>query len=283
MAEFGRNIIVRTLSGAALLVVVLAAVWLSEYSFAALMLAIGVGSMWEFYRIAGKNGVRPQKWYSIIAGGAAIAAAFLVASGRLGTVWLAGMVPLVALIFFAELYRRHDNPLANISVSLGGLFYAALPMALMSFIAFGGGGYDPYIILTYIFTVWVNDIFAYLFGVALGRHRLFERISPKKSWEGFFGGLICAVAFAVLCGHLAESLTTGANPTGPNPIIWGGLGLVIALTAVFGDLVESMFKRSAGIKDSGSIIPGHGGFMDRFDALLMSAPFAFIYCLIFIR
>jgi phosphatidate cytidylyltransferase len=281
MAAFGRNIIVRTLSGAVLLAVVLAAVLLSEYSFAALTLIIGAGSMWEFYRIAGRDDVGPQKWYSITAGCAFIAAAFLVASGKIDTVWLAGAVPVVAVIFFAELYRKQADPLFNISVSIGGLFYAALPMALMSFIAFGGGGYDPHIILAYIFTVWVNDIFAYLFGMALGRHRLFERISPKKSWEGFFGGLLCAVAFAVLCGYLTGSHQEGGSMSGREAAVWGGFGLTIALTAVLGDLVESMFKRSAGIKDSGAIIPGHGGFMDRFDALLMSAPFAFVYCLIF--
>ena len=275
----------RTLSGAALLAVVLAAVWLSEYSFAALMVAIGVGSQWEFYRIAGKTNAGAQRWYPAIVGGISIAASFGVASGRLGAVWLACVIPPVAAILFAELYRKKDNPLLNIAVSLGGIFYAALPMALICFIAFGGGVYDPYIILAYIFTVWVNDIFAYLFGVALGRHRLFERISPKKSWEGFFGGLICAVAFAVLCGHFIGSHLTptdGTHLAGEgNLIVWGGFGLVIAVTAVLGDLVESMFKRAAGVKDSGSIIPGHGGFMDRFDALLMSAPFAFIYCIIF--
>lgn len=273
----------RTLSGAALFIVVLAAVLFSEYSFVALMLVIGVGAMWEFYRMAATDSIRPQRWYSIVVGVASIVAAFLTASGRLDAVWLAGIVPLAAVIFFAELYRKEENPLANVAVSFGGLFYAALPVALMCFIAFGGEGYDPYIILAYIFTVWVNDIFAYLFGVALGSHRLFERISPKKSWEGFLGGLICAVAFAVLCGYVlsANLIGEGAIMGGGNLIVWGGFGLVIAVTAVLGDLVESMFKRSAGIKDSGSIIPGHGGFMDRFDALLMSAPFAFVYCLIF--
>jgi phosphatidate cytidylyltransferase len=264
------NIIIRTLSGAALLAVVLAAVWLSEWSFAALMLVIGVGSLWEFYRIAKKGDTRPQKWYSVILGGLTIAMTFFAAAGYLDFLWFIFIIPLVAVMFFIELYRKRGNPLENIAVSLGGLLYAILPVSLMIFMAFTGNGYTPRIILAYIFTVWVNDIFAYLFGVALGRHRLFERISPKKSWEGFFGGLVCATAFAVLCGHIM----------GGNLIIWGGFGLVIAVTAVFGDLVESMFKREVGLKDSGSIIPGHGGFMDRFDALLLSAPFAFVYLML---
>ena len=119
----------------------------------------------------------------------------------------------------------------------------------------------------YIFIIWANDVFAYLFGITLGKHRLFERISPKKSWEGFFGGVLGAMAM----GYTAATILDG------NTIVWVGMALVAALSGVFGDLVESMFKRSVDIKDSGNIIPGHGGWLDRFDALILSLPFVFIY------
>ena len=123
------------------------------------------------------------------------------------------------------------------------------------------------VVLGVIFTVWANDIGAYLIGRWLGRHRLFERISPKKSWEGFLGGVCSAIAVGILMGYWQDA----------SLLLWAGAGLVIAVSSVFGDLVESMLKRSVGLKDSGSIIPGHGGFLDRFDALLMAVPFVFVY------
>ena len=124
--------------------------------------------------------------------------------------------------------------------------------------------------LAFIGIIWVNDVFAYLVGVTFGKHRLCERISPKKSWEGFFGGLIGAVGAALLFGYLF----------GGNLCIWGGLGLIVALTGVAGDLVESLIKRSVDVKDSGALMPGHGGVLDRFDALILSVPFAVVYLLI---
>jgi phosphatidate cytidylyltransferase len=121
--------------------------------------------------------------------------------------------------------------------------------------------------MSYIVVIWANDVFAYLVGVVIGKHRLCERISPKKSWEGFFGGVVGAIGVAVLFGYLFEG----------NLWVWGGLGLVTALTGVAGDLAESMLKREADVKDSGAMMPGHGGFLDRFDAMLISAPFVFVY------
>lgn len=263
---------VRILSGALLLVVVLAAVLFSEFTFVALMLVICLGSLWEFYRIAGINGATPQINYSMAVATISVTASFLVARGTIGSRWLLLIMPAMVVIFISELYRKRDNPLFNISVSLTGLLYAALPVALLVMLPFAAGSYDPKIFLSYIFIVWINDVFAYFTGVAIGKHRLFERHSPKKSWEGFFGGLIFAAAFAVLCGHFF----------GQSLLLWGGLGIVIVVSGVLGDLVESMLKRSVGIKDSGNIMPGHGGFMDRFDALLLSAPFAYIYYMFFI-
>ena len=273
MAKFGRELVVRTLSGAVLFLVVVGAVLVSEYGFAALMLIICTGSMWEFYRMAALKGTTMSRTYPVIVGAVGVVMSFLVARGTLDVQWFALFFPLVFVIFICELYKHQSEPFANISVAMGGLVCAALPMSLISFVAFYGGTYDAWMILCYIFTVWVNDVFAYLTGSILGRHKMFERISPKKSWEGFFGGLIFAVAFGVMCGCIRRE----------NLLWWSGLALVIVVSGVLGDLVESMFKRSAGVKDSGSIIPGHGGFMDRFDALILSVPFVFAYFTIFAR
>jgi phosphatidate cytidylyltransferase len=147
------------------------------------------------------------------------------------------------------------------------VFYTAIPMAALALIGLRGGEYDYRTVLAIIAITWINDIFAYIVGITMGRHRLFERISPKKSWEGFFGGLLFATAAAVAVGAmLGESL-----------LLWGGVGVVVVVAAVLGDLVESMFKRSVGVKDSGALIPGHGGMLDRFDALLFAAPFVLFY------
>ena len=149
-----------------------------------------------------------------------------------------------------------------------GVVYVALPLSLMCYIPIlGSETWDPAPMFVYIFVIWANDVFAYLVGMSIGRHRLFERLSPKKSWEGFFGGLIGAVVVGLVAARIL----------GGSCIAWGGLALVAAATGVLGDLAESMFKRAAGVKDSGTLIPGHGGVLDRFDAMLLSAPFVFVY------
>lgn len=133
----------------------------------------------------------------------------------------------------------------------------------------GSETWSPWMMIFYVFIIWANDVFAYLVGMSVGRHRLCERLSPKKSWEGFFGG----IAGAVVLGLVAARVMDGSC------WVWAGLALVAAATGVLGDLVESMFKRAAGVKDSGTLIPGHGGVLDRFDAMLLSAPFVFVYML----
>lgn len=271
MAKFGKELVTRTISGAVMLAIVVGAIMISEFGLAALALTICIGTLWEFYNLAGKKGVHIQKLYPVIVGGLSVLISFLVAFRILSDVYLSLIFPLISMIFAVELFHRHPEPFVNITVTVGGLIYATLPMSLLCFVAFYHGVYDPYLILCYIFTVWINDIFAYLTGITFGRHKLLEHISPKKSWEGFFGGLIFAVGFGVLCGYLR----------GENLVWWGGLALVIVLSGVLGDLVESMFKRSAAVKDSGDVIPGHGGFMDRFDALIFSVPFVFAYFTIF--
>lgn len=186
------------------MLVVVGAVSVSEYGFAALMLTICVGSLWEFYRMAAKKGLSVDRVYPVAVGGVAVAMSFLVARGTLPVVWLSIFFPLLYVIFVYELRRRPPEPFIHIAVAVGGLVYAALPMSLMCFVAFYGGSYDAWTILCYIFTVWVNDIFAYLTGVLFGKHKMFERVSPKKSWEGFAGGLLFAVAFGVRCGLAAR-------------------------------------------------------------------------------
>ena len=278
-----KNFLIRTASGAVMLIVVLGAMLLSKWSFMALMSVIAIGGMWEFYRFSQKAGYEPMKALGIFTGvvmlcaGLALSMFFDTANSGNALVLLvasiAALVLIVPLMFICELYRKSSTPIANIATSLLGALYVALPMALLIVIPMllGGGEWNPWIMILYIFIIWANDVFAYLFGITLGRHRLFERISPKKSWEGFFGGLLGAMAM----GWVAATILGASVP------MWIGLALVAAISGVFGDLVESLMKRSVDIKDSGNIIPGHGGWLDRFDALILSAPFVFIYACIY--
>jgi phosphatidate cytidylyltransferase len=191
----------------------------------------------------------------------------------------AAVLPGVFAVFIVELYRRREKPLLNVAATLTGGIYVILPLLFFFFMAVNGeggvGSYRPWETMAIFLIVWANDTGAYLTGMAFGRHRLMERISPKKSWEGFWGGLALAAGVAF---PTARFIMDGSPR---ECLVWAGLGLVAAVAGVMGDLVESMFKRSVGVKDSGAMMPGHGGWLDRFDALLIALPFAFFYRLIF--
>ena len=166
--------------------------------------------------------------------------------------------------------RPAAEPLRAAWSALRGVLWIVVPMALLPLLGVLGGGYHPCRVLFYVVLIWINDIGAYLVGVSIGRHKLWPRISPKKSWEGFFGGLFFTATAAVFLGPRMGGVA-------PIPV-WGWIvfGIVLTLSAVAGDLVESAYKRRAGVKDSGTIIPGHGGFMDRFDAMFLSLPFVYL-------
>ena len=275
-----QDLLVRSLSGAVMLLIVVGALFLSKWSAGALFAVLMLGGLVEFYRLCQKRGFSPM--YIV---GIAMAVAIFALAFKAFLLWelepadkytamraimgvFATLVLALPISFIAELWRKKPTPIANIATTFAGVVYVAVPMVLMFTISsYLVGKWNPWAILAFISIIWVNDVFAYLVGVMFGKHRLCERISPKKSWEGFFGGLAGAVGVSLLYGHLFEG----------NILIWGGLGLIVALTGVAGDFAESLMKREVDVKDSGSIMPGHGGFLDRFDALYMSVPFAFVY------
>ena len=257
--------ITRTLSGAVLLAVVLGCLMFGKATFLLLLLIIGLGSQVEFLGISRQAGVEPSRLLPLAIGAMVICGAFF-GSAEILLLAIGGSF----LLFVLELYRGSTTPLGNIATSLMSVFYTAIPMAALALIGLRGGEYDYRTVLAIIAITWINDIFAYIVGITMGRHRLFERISPKKSWEGFFGGLLGAMAMGFVAAKVLDA----------NVAMWIGLALIAAITGVFGDLVESLLKRSVDVKDSGNIIPGHGGWLDRFDALIFSVPFAFIYLVI---
>lgn len=279
MNEKMKNLVLRTLSGAVLAAVVLGAIVWSQWSFGLLLAVLLLAGMREFYALASLRGCAPQRFVGLAAGLILFALNFafvsdsiavLGSASRLFACGLAFALLLVPLMFVCELFRKGADPAANIGVTLAGIFYVAMPLSLICYFPIiGTPAWEPQVMLFYVFVIWANDVMAYLVGMSLGRRKLFERLSPKKSWEGFFGGLAGAAATGVAASYWFDTAWW----------VWTGLALLAAVTGVLGDLTESMFKRSAGVKDSGSLIPGHGGVLDRFDAMLISAPFVFVYML----
>ena len=254
------QLLVRSLGGI-IVVAAIGASALSSWALLVVALLITAGSMLEVYTIAQKKGIFPDKILPIGLGLLTIASMWFSSSYTLTLCILMSILPLVAIL---ELYRNRTTPLENIFTSVGNVIYIVVPMMMLVMFR----EYDKWFFLTYFITVWTNDVGAYLVGMTLGKHRLFERISPKKSWEGFFGGLFFSIGVAVGAGYLLHNEVS---------LWWAGFGAIVCIAGVFGDLIESMFKRAVQMKDSGSVIPGHGGFLDRFDAVFISAPIVFIY------
>ena len=181
--------------------------------------------------------------------------------------------PLVYFVarMIAQLYIKSGNHLYSMAMSIFGIVYVALPLALLNTLYFD---YSPRILLATFIFIWINDTGAFCVGSLFGKHRLFERISPKKSWEGFWGGLIFCIVTAVifyLCNEFFH---------GPDLIVWIGFGIIVSIFATWGDLCESLIKRTLNVKDSGNILPGHGGILDRIDSLLLVVPSILIYFMI---
>ena len=192
-------------------------------------------------------------------------------SQALEHIWL-----VVALIYFVvrmvtQLYIKSPNAIKDIAISMMGIAYVAIPISLLNVIYFA---YSQKILLATFIFIWINDTGAYCVGSAIGKHRLFEKVSPKKSWEGFWGGLV----FCVIAAWLMYNCNEFFN--GPDLLVWIGFGLIVSIFATLGDLGESLIKRTLKVKDSGSLLPGHGGILDRIDSLLIVAPSILVYFMI---
>ncbi|MEY1638381.1 phosphatidate cytidylyltransferase [Tenuifilum osseticum] len=268
MSEFLK----RTISGLLFVIVLVGAIYIGHITFFILFLAITTATMLEFYHLGLKAKLRPQSLLGVFIGMAFFIWSYFYSSGRIEQLTLYGFVPLLVSIFVVELYRHQQKPMQNIALTLLGIFYIALPFSLMNFITINGSSYsmdyNPNILLGILFLVWANDTGAYVVGVSMGKHKMIPRISPKKSWEGFVGGIATTLLVAWVIAMFFDEVSLKH---------WLAIGLITALMAVLGDLVESMFKRSIGVKDSGKFLPGHGGLLDRFDALLMVLPMVYVY------
>ncbi|HEY0354855.1 MAG TPA: phosphatidate cytidylyltransferase, partial [Flavisolibacter sp.] len=224
-------------------------------------------------KLMGKAGIHMQKAWGQLAGGIFIACIWMVAARLVTSSLLLLTLPLLVSVYIIELFRDRPQPFQNIAASLSGFIWISFPLALFMAIAFIPGNeqkYQPFFVLGYFIILWSGDSGAFMFGKLMGKHKLFPRISPNKTWEGSIGGLILALLAGWMNYHVWALLELEK---------WLVLSLIINITGTFGDFSKSMLKRSVGVKDSGHILPGHGGVLDRFDSLIGSAPFVFIFLL----
>ena len=233
---------------------------------------IAVSGTQEFFQLALKDGAKPQKKAGVFLTIILFGMTALVAIHKIPALFLLVFLPLIFILFVMELFRKTERPFVNIAYTILGLIYVALPFSLLNFLAFPFGPvYSSHLLLGYFVILWSSDTGAYLIGKAIGKHPLFPRVSPKKTWEGTFGGMLAGFTAAFILSLFFTEFTL---------INWLVIAAIIVLMGSLGDLVESLFKRSINIKDSGTLLPGHGGLLDRFDGLLLSVPFIWFYLII---
>lgn len=272
------NIVVRILAGAVFVGLLLAGILVNEYTFLLIFTLITGLSLWEFYGLVEKDAKVPvSRLWNTIMGIVLFVGVFLyfsVFSTRIGFV---AYLLLILISFIRELYLKREDPLKSLAYTLFGQAYVVGAFSLANWLVFNSHTdyYSSVYILAILVIIWVNDSFAYLTGMAFGKHRLFERISPKKSWEGFVGGAVFAVGAALLFNYFTDIRTTSLGLIG-----WVGFALVVVTAGTWGDLFESLIKRTLGVKDSGNMIPGHGGILDRFDSTIFAIPAVVLYLMI---
>lgn len=262
------NLIRRAATGAVFVIILLSGVWLGPYTFTGLFLVISLLTLSEFYTVSEKGGFYPARGVGLVAGALVYVLNIAVFMGVVPSLFLSLQLPVILLLFIAELLRKKEQPVANILVCAGGVFYIVLGIVCFVATGFISGTYRYELPLGFLLLLWFSDTGAYLIGSLFGRHRMLERISPNKTWEGFIGGLLVSCSVAAQLARVFPVM---------NGLEWMGLALVIVVLGTLGDFVESMFKRSVDIKDSGNFLPGHGGLLDRFDSLLLAAPFAYAF------
>ncbi len=272
-----KKVLTRAISGAVFLAIVIGAIFAGEYTYSAVFLFVAAMSMFEFYRALKDRCFAVKPWAGIICGILVYTVVSVACIFPKYSLLALLAVPLMFALFLYQLWQKDERPFEAIAYTLCGVVYIAVPLALTHLLAKpsfieGHTDYMPFVLLGIMILQWTSDTFAYLTGISIGRHPLFARHSPKKSWEGFCGGFL----FSILAGYLIGTyFTTPFTPTD-----WMIMGALVPVVGTLGDLTESMFKRSMNLKDTGKIMPGHGGLLDRFDSLLMSTPFLLGYLLI---
>lgn len=247
------------------------AIWFSEFSLLILLQIIGFFAIREYFKLSFKLGFHPLIIPGIISGILILCLSFLVAAGHFPTAFLMLNIIPFLLLPVINLFYHPERIIHSFSSTFSGLIYVYLPLSIIPFISFYRLEYNYEILIGIFIILWTYDSFAYLSGVLFGRHKIYQKVSPKKSWEGLLGGLLFALAASYLVSHFSSIITLND---------WMIIALIIVITGTIGDFFESALKREAGVKDSGNIMPGHGGILDRFDSILFSIPFVYLYLLL---
>lgn len=268
------NIVKRALFGGIYVALIVAALLLwdsSKILYVVLFSCFIILGMIEASRLFNYDGKPTSSYITILdcAGGVALFLSILnhYSQPIIGLIF----VPLAIYLLLrlgVQLYLPAHNAIADVRQSLSSLFYVALPLSLLTVLA---QEHTPQVALAVFIFIWLNDTGAFLVGCSIGKHRLFERISPKKSWEGVIGGAVAVIAAAIVIACV-EAVGKIFNPQALSVDSWIVIGITTVVAATFGDLFESLLKRTAGVKDSGDLIPGHGGILDRIDSLLFVIP-----------
>lgn len=263
-----KTLITRTITGILFVAILIGGILYHPLSFVVVFALIEFLSLNEFFKFCRRSQSSSQTIYGSLVGLYVFVSGFLWHYMQGGQLLSFLIFPLLVFLFVWELYRNKKHPMINIATTLLGIIYISLPLNLLSHIAWIHGEYNGKLVLGLFIIMWATDTGAYVFGVLFGKHRLFERISPKKSWEGFFGGFIVAGITAYLL-----TLYYGVFMH----YEWYVIAFLLVVFGTLGDLTESLFKRSINIKDSGKLLPGHGGILDRFDSILFAIPIIYTY------
>ena len=270
------NFIQRAVTGVLFVIVLVGCILYSPLSFGILFTIISALSVHEFAQLVNRSGeVSINKTITAL-GGAYLFLALMsfCTQQSIGARIFLPYLGLLLYMMITELYLKKKNPTGNWAYSMLSQLYVALPFALLNVLAFqystetSSVTYNPILPLSIFVFIWLSDTGAYCTGSLIGKHSLFERISPKKSWEGSIGGGIFSIASSFVFAYFFSFMLWWQ---------WVGLAIVVVIFGTWGDLTESLMKRQLGIKDSGNILPGHGGMLDRFDSALMAIPAAVVY------
>ena len=275
-----KNFILRLLTGTIYVALVIGGIFWGPYTFLCLFSLITVLCLKEFYGLVNaQKRAQVTTWYHCFGGLLLFLCTYLYCAEIFSYVVFFLYLLYIVSVLVSELYEKRQDPLIHSAYIFLGQTYIALPLSLLNMIAFSQVDmektiYHPLLILALFVFIWINDSGAYVTGMLLGKHPLFQRISPKKTWEGFAGGLVFTLAVSFVFAYFEQHI----------PFYhWMGLAAVVVIFGTWGDLIESLMKRTLDIKDSGKTLPGHGGFLDRFDSLLLAIYAVLFYMQLFIR
>ena len=273
-----KNLITRILSGSVYVALIFTGIYLTKYTpipFLVVFSLFTLVGMWEITRLSNQADAQSPliSLIDMIGGLAVFLSFFIMYTGSESrSLWLFPILIYLVARGITQLYLPSVHAIHSLERSMMSIVYVALPLGLLNSIC---AMMSPMMLLAIFIFIWINDSGAYVVGCSIGKHRLFERISPKKSWEGFWGGMVFCIAMAFVFYYF-----TGSTFGTLNLWQWIVLAIIVSAFATWGDLLESLIKRTAGVKDSSNLIPGHGGLLDRIDSLLMVVPASLIFFII---